>query len=156
MEVWVPFLGAWLLKSSLAGTLPKSIVLFRNSLLLVNIVSLVVVALTLIPNFPLLVVCRLIQGICAGLYTSIVPVMVKETVPYEVSGTFGAFLQLFTGVGAIVAILVQKIITDTTGDQSLYWRIPFGFPIITVILQSVILLFAYNFETPKYLLLNDR
>jgi MFS family permease len=122
----------------------------------VNSIAFIVVGLTLIPNFPLLVICRLIQGICAGLYTSIVPVTVKETVPYEVSGTFGAFLQLFTGVGAIISILIQKILTDTTGDQSLYWRISFGFPLVTIIVQSIVLIFAYNFETPKYLLLNDR
>lgn len=44
-----------------------------------------------------------------------------------------------------MSILIQKILTDTTGDQSLYWRISFGLPLITLLVQSTVLIFAYNF-----------
>ncbi|TXH59203.1 MAG: hypothetical protein E6Q89_02545 [Bacteroidia bacterium] len=37
-----------------------------------------------------------------------------------------------------------------------HWRIVFGLTLITIVIQTLLLIFIYKEETPKYLLLNGR
>ena len=37
-----------------------------------------------------------------------------------------------------------------------HWRIMFGLPLLTIALQTALLLFVFSEETPKYLLLHDK
>lgn len=37
-----------------------------------------------------------------------------------------------------------------------YWRYMFGFTLVTVLFQTVMLLTVYKYETPRYLLENNR
>ena len=63
-----------------------------------------------IPNFGLLIFCRIVQGICAGLYSSITPLIIKEVVPFEVSGTLGAFSEMFINIGIVIGFFLQFLI----------------------------------------------
>ena len=59
-----------------------------------------------------------------------------------------------------MAFLVQYIVTEAIGgyegDFSEHWRIVFSFPFSTIIAEFMMLIFVYDFETPKYLLQNGR
>lgn len=51
-------------------------------------------------------------------------------------------------------MMLSFIMSDSTGEKK--WQIVFGFSLIIVAAQSWVLIFKYNFETPKYLLQNNR
>lgn len=51
--------------------------LFRNSFIVTDIILIVGTGFTLIPNFITLIVGRIIQGICVGLFSAIVPLFIN-------------------------------------------------------------------------------
>lgn len=53
------------------------IILFRNSLLFVNILAIAFGSLLLINNQYTFLLCRLFQGICVGFYSAITPLIIK-------------------------------------------------------------------------------
>ena len=90
------------------------------------------------------------------MFLSIVPVIIKEIVPLELSGSFGSFTETFVALGTIIGMLMQYIILSAIGDYSGqkegFWRILFGIPIITLLIQLIAVALIYKIETPKYLL----
>jgi MFS family permease len=128
--------------------------LFRKCLLIVNALAFTVGCFIFIEQFYTLLFFRLWQGFCVGFYSAIVPLMVKELSPTEISGTMGSYAQLNTcmGVftGCIFAYILKKVTGDSTGEKS--WFLIFGLTQVTLAVQTAILVFVYPYETPKYLL----
>lgn len=93
-----------------------------------------------------------------GVYSALAPLIIKELSPTEISGTLGSYTQLFVTVGVFFGVFFAYILKKITGDDtgSDFWYILYGFPEITLVIQTVVLLFVYPYETPKYLLLNKR
>jgi len=58
---------------ALAGTKLIHVFSRRKFILLINLVAIIAGCLLYINNFILLLILRIVQGICVGLYTSIVP-----------------------------------------------------------------------------------
>ena len=98
------------------------------------------------------------QGFCVGFYSSIVSLIIKELAPTEISGTLGTLPQLNVTLGVFFGPLFKYILVKATGDESCkdFWWIVFGFTQITLVVQTVLLLFVFPYETPKYLLSVDR
>lgn len=53
----------------------------RNFILFINAIAVVAGSLIYIQNMECLIIMRIIQGACVGLYTSIVPIVVAEISP---------------------------------------------------------------------------
>ena len=87
---------------------------------------------------------------CAGIFSAMVPLIIKETVPLELSGIFGAFNQIFICAGIVVCCVMSYILglihDDPTGQK--YWKTIFGFSLVTSIGQVVLLKFFMPYETP--------
>lgn len=49
-----------------------------------------------------------------------------------------------------------EIIGSYEGEFEPYWRVIFSFPIPALIIELIMLIFVFDFETPKYLLQEDR
>jgi hypothetical protein len=62
--------------------------------------------------------------------------------------SFGQFF------GSFFAYVLSQITNDTTGRST--WYYVYAFPLLTIILQSLLLVFVYPYETPKYLLMNGK
>jgi SP family sugar:H+ symporter-like MFS transporter len=122
--------------------------------LYINILAFIVGFLIYIEVFYSLLLFRLIQGFCVGCYSAIAPLIIKELAPIEISGTLGSLSQLNVTIGvflgSFISYVLKKITGDPTGND--FWFISFGIPQITIVLQTVILLFVFPYETPKYLL----
>jgi MFS family permease len=73
--------------------------LFRKCLLYLDFCSIFVGILLYIPNFYSFLACRVVQGGCAGAFSSIVPLIIKEISPLEISGMMGNFPQMGLGFG---------------------------------------------------------
>lgn len=126
----------------------------RKCLLIINAFAFIVGCFIFIQRFPTLLFFRLCQGFCVGFYSAIVPLMIKELSPTEISGTLGSYAQLniCSGVffGCIFAYILKKITGDSTGKE--FWFLIFGLTQVTIAIQTIALIFVYPYETPKYLL----
>lgn len=57
---------------------------------------------------------------------------------------FGVFF------GCILAYILKKITADESGKD--FWFIMYGITEITILVQTVVLILVFPYETPKYLL----
>ena len=87
------------------------------------------------------------QGMCAGIISAVVPLIIKEIAPFELLGFFGVFQQLFITagifIGSIIPFLLGVITKDNSGMR--YWQITFGVPFITITIQTILLHTTFNF-----------
>jgi MFS family permease len=120
----------------------------------VNCFAFTVGALIYIESFPVLVFMRLCQGFCVGFFSAIAPLIIKELSPTEISGTLGSYAQLNICLGVFIGCIFTYILKKITGDDTGrdFWFIVFGFTEITLAIQTLILIFVFPYETPRYLL----
>lgn len=130
----------------------------RQCLLAVNGAALTLGILIFIQNYYLLLVVRVLQGCCVGLYSAIIPLIIKELAPTEVRGLLGTYAQLNVTLGIVsgtfLRYLLSAMFDDPHSDRT--WWVLFGLPLVVLVLQTVLIIFVYPFETPKYLLLKNR
>ena len=69
-------------------------------------------------SFKFYMMIRFGQGMCAGTISAIVPLIIKEIAPFELSGFFGVFQQLFITIGIFVACFFSFILGLITQDES--------------------------------------
>jgi MFS family permease len=130
----------------------------RNYILFINTWALTAGSLLYVTKMPCFIIMRIIQGACIGIYTAIIPMTISEISPIEISGSTGAFTQIFCSIGTTSAYLFYYILSVTFSPerQEEIWYYVFGLPLITVSIQTVILLFVFPYETPKYFLLHHQ
>lgn len=129
----------------------------RKCILVTNIIATIAGVLIYIPNFYTLMIFRLLQGVCVGIFSGIPSIILKELSPVEISGTIGTMTQLNLTVGIILGYMLTYLLKKITGDYACesFWFIIFGVSLIPIFIQSFILIFIYPYETPKYLLVNN-
>lgn len=62
--------------------------------------------------------------------------------------SFGVFF------GQLLTYVLKKITGDDTGMD--FWRITYGFTLVTQFIQLLSIVFIYPYETPKYLMMERR
>lgn len=83
--------------------------------------------------------------------------LVSELSPTELRGPYGSFTQILITFGIMLAYFMGLVIPDKIKDDDHsflvegYWRILFGFPILLGIIQIILFLTIYNYDTPKHL-----
>lgn len=119
-------------------------------------------------NRYLMVAGRFIIGLSVGAFSVFVPSFINEITPVELKGPCGTATQLLINLGILLASLMglplPEIINgnstyDPNNDSFImqqYWRVIITLPIPLAILQSVLLATVFNYETPRYLLQNNR
>jgi MFS family permease len=74
--------------------------------------------LLFIRNVFTLMIFRVIQGMCVGVFSALAPLVVKEISPIEISGTLGTAVQLNISFGVLFAYVLnyslKKIMNDLT------------------------------------------
>lgn len=119
-----------------------------------NVFAFIVGALIYIPSFYILIFLRLCQGFCVGFFSAIAPLIIKELSPTEISGTLGSYAQLNICLGVFTGCILTYILKKVTGDPTCndFWFIVFGLTEVTIAIQTIVLIFIFPYETPKYLL----
>jgi len=127
-------------------------------LLIINFTAFFLGILPYFAGFKVYMLIRFGQGMCAGVVSAIVPLIIKEIAPFELSGFFGVFQQIFITIGIFTACFFAFILSLITGDQTgySYWKWLFGFPLLTISIQTALLFTYYDFEPPKYLVDKNR
>lgn len=87
---------------------------------------------------------------CTGIFSAIVPLYINEIVTPD-AGSLGSLNQVFIAGAQGFCFLWYFILTKITTRDSLVWKMLTQFPLILVILQSLVFWFIFPYETPKYL-----
>ncbi|XP_028596582.2 solute carrier family 2, facilitated glucose transporter member 5-like isoform X1 [Podarcis muralis] len=125
----------------------------RKGTLLINNVFSIIPAILMgaskvAKTFEVIIVCRIIIGICAGLSSNVVPMYLGELSPKNLRGAVGVVPQLFITIGILAAqILGMRMILGSTEG----WPILLGLTGIPAVLQLFLLPFFP--ESPRYLLI---
>ncbi|XP_054857586.1 solute carrier family 2, facilitated glucose transporter member 5-like [Eublepharis macularius] len=124
----------------------------KGTLLINNVFSIIPAILMGISKvaetFEVIIVCRIIIGICAGLSSNVVPMYLGEMSPKNLRGAAGVVPQLFITIGILVAqILGMRMILGSPEG----WPILLGLTGVPAALQLLFLPFFP--ESPRYLLI---
>ncbi|XP_053136754.1 solute carrier family 2, facilitated glucose transporter member 5-like isoform X2 [Hemicordylus capensis] len=99
-------------------------------------------------TFEVIIVCRIIIGICAGLSSNVVPMYLGEMSPKNLRGAVGVVPQLFITIGILTAqILGMRMILGSSDG----WPVLLGLTGVPAALQ--LLLLPFFPESPRYLLI---
>lgn len=93
------------------------------------------------PSVHLIIVGRILKGLCAGLICGIAPTYVVEIAPPKIRGLLGTCFQLMVVIGILIEAVVGKYAS---------WRVLAGINIIFGLAMSCLMLFMP--ETPQWLL----
>eukprot|EP00347_Sterkiella_histriomuscorum_P009190 403342179 len=107
----------------------------KNCLLFVNLFVLIGSGIAIIENEVAIIIGRFIYGLATGSFSVLVPGFI---------GIMFAFL---------MAIPIPETPTQADMDQFLvsdYWRVLFALPIAIGVIQCLLLLSVFNYDTPKY------
>ncbi|XP_022454346.1 solute carrier family 2, facilitated glucose transporter member 5 isoform X1 [Delphinapterus leucas] len=127
----------------------------KGTLLFNNIFSIVPAILMgcseVAKSFEMIIVARLLVGICAGLSSNVVPMYLGELAPKNLRGALGVVPQLFITVGILAAQILglRSLLANEEG-----WPILLGVTGIPAALQ--LLLLPFFPESPRYLLIQKK
>ena len=88
----------------------------RLTLLTINLVALIAGVTLFIPNIYSLMVSRIMQGVCVGVYSFFAPLMVREYAPLELSGIMGSLPGFMINIGILFAYILTYALKKITGD----------------------------------------
>lgn len=131
-----------------------------NVIIGINILLITSCLVCLIPNDTVLIIGRFFYGIACGAFTFICPKYIAEFAPLEIRGTLGGLTEVFVTVGAMIPFLLGPLytpladVTETNPSPMTaygFWLLLFLVPVGISIIQVLILLFIFNFDTPPEL-----
>ncbi|CAM5105653.1 unnamed protein product [Natator depressus] len=124
----------------------------KGTLLINNIFSIVPAILMgtskVAKTFEVIILSRIIVGICAGLSSNVVPMYLGEMSPKNLRGAVGVMPQLFITIGILVAQILG--LTNILGNLE-GWPVLLGLTGIPALLE--LLLLPFFPESPRYLLI---
>ena len=100
---------------------------------ILNIVGLAFLILKVIPQYELMVLGKLIQGLYSGVSSCAVARIIEETVPENLIGSFGNSTNLSIVVGCVISVLmgVPLCRSEAYFESDLYWRVVLLVPLIS-------------------------
>ena len=138
------------------GTLMKSG--RRRAIMLTSISGSIGVGLTMIENFYVLLLGRVIYGFTAGSQAGIVCRMIDEYVPATWQsaciGFFAASQNFASFVATCSAFILPKDGHTEAQKENETWRIIFAFPLLLYVILLLGFTFLIRHDTPKFYLMN--
>uniref|UniRef100_G3VH94 Solute carrier family 2, facilitated glucose transporter member 5 n=2 Tax=Sarcophilus harrisii TaxID=9305 RepID=G3VH94_SARHA len=124
----------------------------KGTLLINNIFSIVPAILMgcskVAGSYEMIILSRIVVGICAGLSSNVVPMYLGELAPKNLRGAIGVVPQLFITIGILISQIfgLRSILTSEEG-----WPILLALTGIPAVLQ--LLLLPFFPESPRYILI---
>jgi facilitated trehalose transporter len=78
----------------------------RLALIIFNVFAALATTMTMALNLPMIIIGRYFFGFCCGVFSVAGPKMLDETVPIQLSSTFGTATNTFLSGGIMVALLL--------------------------------------------------
>lgn len=127
-----------------------------------NAVVIVGVILTLINEYACLITGKILQGLAVGSFSLYCPKFIAETAPIEIKGPSGALPQVCITFGILVAFVIGFGLGDVDQDDydsfqiQYYWYIIFAIPLLISLIQVLLLVTIYSYDTPSFLKQNGK
>jgi MFS family permease len=124
--------------------------LFRQFILFINLLALIIEGVIQVPNIWVLLTCRIFQGIFVGNYMAIVPIYINDLSPKQLVASFGVYTNLFVVVAIVICFTLQIIFEDAIHlAAEPFWRIIWAANSFVIVIQSILLLVNYVPESPN-------
>lgn len=130
----------------------------RKTLFLSICLGILGLSITMVENFNVILVGRLIFGYSGGVMSVTAPRFVEETVPNHLFSTLGPLFTFTQTVGTLIAYLLGEVLPDPDGPKDMIknsnsWRIVYGyFPIGCFLVLIGGLLFILDHDALKFLI----
>jgi MFS family permease len=126
-----------------------------NCIIATTVLVIVGASLTLVPNFVAFCFGRLLYGLAAGCYVVFCPKYIEETSPVEVKGPLGALTQVCICFGILFPFTIGMLYDESANlaadDIDQFILVIFGIPILLGVLQLLLLLSIFRYDTPVLL-----
>lgn len=106
----------------------------KQGLQILSISMILICLLLMIPNLPILLIARCLQGICIGMVTAIGPIFIRELSPTELASSLCPWNQIGMATGLTFSFILTFVLSLFLPVET-YWRLVFGFPIISSAVQ---------------------
>ncbi|XP_043978347.1 solute carrier family 2, facilitated glucose transporter member 1a [Gambusia affinis] len=139
------FLGALMVAPLVNNLGRKGTLLFNN---IFSIVPAIMMGCSeMAKSYELIIVARIIVGICAGLSSNVVPMYLGEITPRNLRGAIGIIPQVFITFGILAAQVfgIRSCLGNKTG-----WTLLLGLTAVPAVFQLIFLPFFP--ESPRYLI----
>lgn len=128
----------------------------RKTFILADIIGMIGCTIWVFQGNAPLLLGRLIGGVAVGINSAIVPLYINEISPMKISGSMGSMTQLMVNAGILISFFIGLNIGETATiraapEDEWWWRVCFGFPILTTSLRIICLMTCFNFETIPFL-----
>lgn len=117
-----------------------------------NLLCVVSAVISMIINFPCLVIGRFIYGVAAGSFSVFCPKFISEMSPVEVSGQTGSAVQLSVTLGIFICFATGLSVKETDDQRFWFIEIMFGVPIVISIVNVFLLVTVFNYDSPPMML----
>ena len=131
-----PCINACFTRRYLAG-------LCRQSVLFLSIIALATYGIVQITNPWVLLAVRIVQGVVAGAFMSIIPVYIHELSPRDMSGLLGVFTQLSLTFATLINYLLGVILTKANASPIVFVRIMQSYSGILLLIQILLILVGF-------------
>lgn len=129
----------------------------RKSMIFADIIGFFAAGITILPHTSMFVIGRFLSGVMVGLLSSISSTYMSEISPPEIRGKTGSFFQLMRMIGLTTAyVLGLGLPSKFSEPMNDWWRFMYAYPALLNILQAVIFLFVFNYESPYWLAKNGQ
>lgn len=131
----------------------------RVAIIVFNVFSAIATALTMFLNYPAIVIGRFFFGFCCGVFSVAGPKMLDETVPIQLSSSFGTATNTFLSGGIMVALLLGAGLPDDSDFEGQvddgFWRVIYGFPLICNVITILMFLTCFREDSITYSISTD-
>ena len=126
----------------------------RVAIIIFNVFSALATLLTMFLNYPLIVIGRFLFGFCCGVFSVAGPKMLDETVPIQLSSSFGTATNTFLSGGIMVALLLGAGLPDQDDIPAQiddgFWRVIYGFPFACQVITILMFMTCFREDSITY------
>lgn len=131
----------------------------RKAIIIFNVFAAVATALTMFLNIYMIVIGRFFFGFCCGVFSVAGPKMLDETVPIQLSSSFGTATNTFLSGGIMVALLLGAGLPEQDDIQGQiddgFWRVIYGFPFACQAITILMFLTLFREDSITYSISTD-
>ena len=112
-----------------------------------------------VDNIFIVFILRFLQGLCVGLYSTIVPSIINDFCPSKITNRVRAINYSLFSLGLTIVYALAYRVSDIyirKSDAGVAWTVINGFPLLIVAIQTLILEFMFPYESTEFLMKNGR
>ena len=124
----------------------------RWAFIIFDCIFIVGISITFIANTAAMIIGRFICGFSVGAYVALVPLFIHEIMPDKYIGYGSALYNIICNIGLVSAFALGNNVPPIDQPDLVWWRVMYFFPGIFIVLNIILFLTVFKFDSPKNLL----